>query len=115
MICDYDIGDHVVCVDGDFHMMMRHYLWHVPVEGQTYVVRDIRLGINLKMKGDVSVLLVGLVNPCSESEAGLERGFRSDRFRKLEDLKKESVEDKSKPNPEWVAVPEQPLKVVEFS
>ncbi len=93
MICDYDIGDHVVCIDGDFPMIMRHYLWHVPVEGQTYVVRDIRLGINIKMKGDVSVLLVGVQNPNSESESGHERGFRSDRFIKLEKFKDAAVAD----------------------
>ena len=33
----------------------------LPVKDSTYVVRDIRLGINLTLEGDVSVLLIGLV------------------------------------------------------
>ncbi len=59
------------------------------MKDSTYVVRDIRLGINLTMEGDVSVLLIGLINPKADSRAGLERGFRADRFRPLEELRNE--------------------------
>jgi hypothetical protein len=54
-------------------------------------VRDIRLGITLTMEGDVSVLLIGLVNPKADSKANLERGFRADRFRPLEELRNEKT------------------------
>ncbi|HZL78489.1 MAG TPA: hypothetical protein VFC17_06520 [Candidatus Limnocylindrales bacterium] len=62
----------------------------LPVKDVTYVVRDIRLGINLTLEGDVSVLLIGLVNPKADSKASLERGFRADRFRPLEELQNEN-------------------------
>jgi hypothetical protein len=55
-------------------------------------VRDVRLGINLTLEGDVSVLLIGLVNPKADSKANLERGFRADRFRPLEELRNEKNE-----------------------
>jgi len=45
----------------------------------------------------VSVLLIGLVNPKADSKASLERGFRADRFRPIEELQNESsttVEEK---------------------
>jgi len=40
----------------------------------------------------VSVLLIGLVNPKADSKANLERGFRADRFRPLEELRNEKKE-----------------------
>ena len=54
-------------------------------------MRDIRLGINLTLEGDVSVLLIGLVNPKADSKAGLERGFRADRFRPLQELREKQA------------------------
>lgn len=47
--------------------------------------------INLTLEGDVSVLLVGLVNPKADSKAGLERGFRADRFRPLQELREKQT------------------------
>ena len=84
---NYGIGDKVVCVDDKFPPDISKLYDALPVKDSTYVVRDIRLGINLTLEGDVSVLLVGLVNPKADSKAGLERGFRADRFRPLQELR----------------------------
>lgn len=86
---NYGIGDKVVCVDDKFPPDISKLYTALPVKDTTYVVRDIRLGINLTMEGDVSVLLIGLVNPKADSKANLERGFRADRFRPLEELREE--------------------------
>ena len=86
---NYGIGDKVVCVDDKFPPDISKLYDALPVKDTTYVVRDIRLGINLTLEGDVSVLLIGLVNPKADSKANLERGFRADRFRPLEELQNE--------------------------
>src|SRR5476649_118640 len=88
---NFSIGDKVVCVDDKFPPDIGKLYDALPVEDTTYVVRDIRLGINLTLEGDVSVLLIGLVNPKAESKANLERGFRADRFRPLEELRNEKT------------------------
>ena len=96
---NFGVGDKVVCVDDKFPPDISKLYTALPVKDVTYVVRDIRLGINLTMEGDVSVLLIGLVNPKADSVANLERGFRADRFRPLEELqneKKESATDEKK-------------------
>ena len=92
---NYGIGDKVVCVDDKFPPDISKLYTALPVKDTTYVVRDIRLGINLTMEGDVSVLLIGLVNPKADSKANLERGFRADRFRPLEELRNEKKESTS--------------------
>ena len=84
---NYGIGDKVVCVDDKFPPDISKLYDALPVKDSTYVVRDIRLGINLTLEGDVSVLLVGLVNPKADSKSALERGFRADRFRPLQELR----------------------------
>ena len=88
---NYGIGDKVVCVDDKFPPDIGKLYDALPVKDTTYVVRDIRMGINLTMEGDVSVLLIGLVNPKADSKAGLERGFRADRFRPLQELREEQT------------------------
>ena len=93
---DYTTGDHVVCVNSDFPDHVRDLYEQLPVRGETYVVRDIRLGITFAFEGDISVLLVGLTNPCAESVAGLERGFMASRFKKPDAMVNVSVEEKEK-------------------
>src|SRR5664279_4688185 len=92
---NYGIGDKVVCVDDKFPPDIGKLYDALPVKDTTYVVRDIRMGINLTMEGDVSVLLIGLVNPKADSKAGLERGFRADRFRPLQEFREEKTASKS--------------------
>jgi len=84
---NYGIGDKVVCVDDKFPPAIGKLYDALPVKDSTYVVRDIRLGINLTLEGDVSVLLIGLVNPKADSKSALERGFRADRFRPLQEMR----------------------------
>jgi hypothetical protein len=91
---NFGIGDKVVCVDDKFPPDISKLYDALPVKDSTYVVRDIRLGINLTLEGDVSVLLVGLVNPKADSKANLERGFRADRFRPLEEMRSEMTASK---------------------
>ena len=88
---NFNIGDKVVCVDDKFPPDISKLYDALPVKDTTYVVRDIRLGINLTLEGDVSVLLIGIVNPNADSKSALERGFRADRFRPLEELRNEST------------------------
>lgn len=92
---NFSIGDKVVCVDDKFPPDISKLYTALPVKDSTYVVRDIRLGINLTLEGDVSVLLIGLVNPKADSKANLERGFRADRFRPLDELRNEQKESTS--------------------
>ena len=94
-MCNYGIGDKVVCVDDHFPPDISQLYDALPVKDSVYVVRDIRLGINLTMEGDVSVLLVGLVNPKADSKSALERGFRADRFRPLDELRSEKTAGQS--------------------
>ena len=88
---NFGVGDKVVCVDDKFPPDISKLYDALPVKDSTYVVRDIRLGINLTMEGDVSVLLIGLVNPKAESKSALERGFRADRFRPLQELREKQT------------------------
>jgi len=82
---NYGTGDHVVCINDDFPNHVKAFYAQLPVRGQSYVVRDIRLGVTFQYEGDISVLLVGLVNPKADSKANLERGFMASRFRKPEE------------------------------
>jgi hypothetical protein len=91
---NFSVGDKVVCVDDKFPPDISKLYDALPVKDSTYVVRDIRLGINLTLEGDVSVLLIGLVNPKADSKANLERGFRADRFRPLKELRNEKTASK---------------------
>ena len=92
---NYGVGDKVVCVNDKFPPDIGKLYDALPVKDTTYVVRDIRMGINLTMEGDVSVLLIGLVNPKADSKAGLERGFRAGRFRPLQELRDEQTAAKA--------------------
>lgn len=89
-MCDYDVGDKVVCVDGEFFDGVKLLYKQLPEEGKTYVVRDLRVGVALAKgypavkTGEVSVLLVGVVNPPQKGKSAVEPGFAYWRFRKLE-------------------------------
>ncbi len=108
MMCNYSVGDKVVCVDDKFPADISKLYTALPVKDSTYVVRDIRLGINLTMEGDVSVLLIGLINPKADSVAGLERGFRADRFVPLDELRNEQKISQSEEETKELV---QPLEV----
>ena len=81
----FEINQKVVCVDGKFHPLVAALYTALPQEGVVYVIRDIRLGIRPDCRtGDVSVLLVGLINPPAASHSKLERGFSETRFQPLQ-------------------------------
>jgi len=81
---DYDIGDKVVCKDGNFSPVVNGLYAELPKQDSVYVVRDIKLGIALDCKtGEVSVLLVGITNPKANVSPFRERGFAGWRFEKL--------------------------------
>lgn len=103
----FEVGDKVVCIDGRFPMMVAKLYTALPTEGETYVVRAINLGVRLDCKtGDLSVLLVGLVNPVNEgTRAKKERGFSETRFRKLEELKGLTKTRKEDPKEVWTTEP----------
>jgi hypothetical protein len=83
-----NVGDKVLCVDDRFDPEVAVLYTALPKKGVVYVIRDIRIGIQPDCKtGDVSLLLVGLVNPRAESRSALERGFSASRFRRLEEVK----------------------------
>src|SRR5882724_6432471 len=90
----FNLGDKVVCVDDKVPPDISKLYATLPVTDSTHAVRGIRLGINLTLEGDVSVLLIGLVNPKADSKANLGRGFRADRFRPLEELRSEKTASK---------------------
>jgi len=84
-----DTGDHVICVDSNFHPSVVPLYTSLPMKWREYVIRDVRLGISPDCKnGSVSVLLVGVNNPPAKSKAALERGFDERRFRKSDEVKK---------------------------
>ncbi len=114
-MCDFDVGDKVVCVDGEFFpgLVLRLYK-QLPVEGSTYVVREVRLGVALGKlatervrTGEVSVLLVGVVNPPQLGRSKVEPGFAYWRFRKLSDLKSEAAKADGEGKPSEVEETEE--------
>jgi hypothetical protein len=83
-------GTKVVCIDDNFPpAVYRHYV-ALPEEGKTYVLRAVRPGIGYNLKPEISVLLVGIVNPCSDKPPHPERGFNIERFRPLEEIQQEN-------------------------
>jgi hypothetical protein len=106
-------GDKVVCINDKFHPAVAALYTALPKEGVTYVVREVRIGIEpITMKGDISILLIGLINPKAESKAALERGFSADRFRKLDELQDEAGrrQSETETQPDWQEQP-QPAEV----
>ncbi len=93
-------GQKVVCIDDKFPDVIRKALyWALPVEGATYVVRGMTVGIGLDLQeGELAVYLIGLNNPKSEKAPFRERGFKAERFRALDEIKAEHVNHHVAPN-----------------
>jgi hypothetical protein len=86
---DIETGDKVVCIDDVFDKCILGLFTELPVEGRTYVVRDVQMGFTpivpkKSREGAVKLLLIGVKNPLAEN--GQEHGFNADRFRKLSQM-----------------------------
>jgi hypothetical protein len=89
----FTVGQKAVCICDKFNTEIAKLYAMLPVAGVTYVIRDVRLGIREDCKtGDVSLLLIGLVNPKANSRAALERGFSETRFRPLTEMRTRNTE-----------------------
>src|ERR1041385_4655819 len=99
----YDIGDKVVCIDANFFDGVKALYKQLPVQDQTYVVRDMRIGVAmvagcpLVKTGEVSTLLIGVVNPKSTASPFHERGFAGWRFMPLQEWNELKKLAKKKP------------------
>jgi len=95
----FNIGQKIVCVDGSFTDVQRALVDHVVVEGQTYVVRAIRVSadadkliMDRHRDVDYGVLLVGITNnPVRKLVNGelvlkQEPCYRASRFRGLKEM-----------------------------
>lgn len=85
-----NVNDKVVCVNDRFWPEIANLYTDLPIKGRTYVIRDVRIGIDPLGNGSPSLLLVGLVNPKANSFAKLERGFVPERFVPLSEYRKET-------------------------
>ena len=70
-----------------------------PMDNNVYVVRAVRVGVradelimDMRRVLESSLLLVGIYNPTNN--LGVEAGFAASRFRALDELKQQSVEEK---------------------
>jgi len=103
----FEIAQHVVCIDDKFIQAIAKLYTALPVEGVTYVIRDLVIGQHQPGgQGDVCVLLIGLVNPKANSKAALERGFSETRFRPLEEIRAKNKESRHERAPKPPALVE---------
>lgn len=97
-------GQHVVCIDGKFDTSVKQFYTALPVEGVSYVVRGVTVGISPRgEEGELAVYLTGLQNPCSNKPPFRERGFKAERFRPLEEMTAEEIQAMGQPQGEEVA------------
>lgn len=104
----FEIGMKVVCINDKFDEWQKCLFLMFPVEGKTYVIRNVTLGTRLVKRangfdkvGTIRLLLVGLDNPHTEGPANsqlTERGFDSDRFVPLDEVKDESANGQEQPD-----------------
>lgn len=89
-------GDKVVCVDGKPGLGHRHYEqpFGLPIEGKIYVIKAFlpkeyaAVLYGWRKAHFDRCVIVGL--PCILLRNGLDMGFKSDRFRLLDELKNEA-------------------------
>lgn len=86
------VGQKVVCIDDYFPGPLAKYYAQLPVKGRTYTIRAVYLGRGIMhtkpgaADGELGVLLKELVNgPDPRNVHGQELGFKSERFRPLEE------------------------------
>jgi hypothetical protein len=94
----FSIGQKVVLVDDKWPESVKQLYLQLPVLETIYVVRAVRVGVradelimDMRRVLEQSILLVGIYNPTNN--LGVEAGFAASRFRALDELKKEAVEE----------------------
>jgi hypothetical protein len=108
----FTIGQKVVCIDDKFIQAIAKLYTALPTEGVTYVIRDLIIGQHQPGgEGDVCVLLIGLVNPKSNSRAALERGFSETRFRPLQEKHTTQNEPQQNKMDRRIAAPVTPISI----
>ena len=95
----FNVGQKVVLVDDKWPESVKQLYLQLPVLDAVYVVRAVRVGVkadelimDMRRVLEPSVLLVGIYNPTNN--LGVEAGFAAQRFRALDEMKKEEVEEK---------------------
>jgi len=95
----FSVGQKVVLVDDKWPETVKQIYLQLPVLETVYVVRAVRVGVkvdelvmDMRRVLEPSILLMGLYNPTNN--LGVEASFAAHRFRALDELKKESVEEK---------------------
>lgn len=94
----FSVGQKVVLVDDKWPETVKQLYLQLPLLNHVYVVRAVRVGVkadelimDMRRVLEPSLLLVGLYNPANN--LGVEAGFAAHRFRALEELKQEAVEE----------------------
>src|SRR5512138_1488144 len=88
-----EVGQQVVCVDDHFPGPLAKYYVNLPVKGKTYTIRAVYVGRAIMhatpgaSDGEIGLLLKELANPPDpRNKYGLELGFKSERFRPLQEM-----------------------------
>jgi hypothetical protein len=94
----FNVGQKVVLVDDKWPESVIQLYLALPVKDSVYVVRAVRVGVkvdelimDMRRVLEQSLLLVGLYNPTNN--LGVEAGFAASRFRALDEMKTEAVEE----------------------
>ena len=94
----FKVGQKVVLVDDAWPETVKQLYVSLPVRDIVDVVRAVRVGVkvdelimDMRRVLEPSILLMGVVNPANK--LGVEAGFAARRFRSLEELKLEKVEE----------------------
>lgn len=94
----FNVGQKVVLVDDQWPETVKQLYLQLPEKDQAYVVRAVRVGVradelimDMRRVLESSILLVGIYNPANN--LGVEAGFAARRFRALDELKQEAIEE----------------------
>ena len=94
----FSVGQKVVLVDDKWPETVKQLYLQLPVLETVYVVRAVRVGVradelimDMRRVLESSLLLVGVYNPTNK--LGVEAGFAASRFRTLDELKTQAVEE----------------------
>ena len=94
----FSVGQKVVLVDDKWPETVKQLYLQLPVLETVYVVRAVRVGVradelimDMRRVLESSLLLVGVYNPTNK--LGVEAGFAASRFRALDELKTQAVEE----------------------